>query len=88
MARKAKKKTSRSASRSKKTSRSRAKKSAEMLMVASKVKQALRENNVNVASDAVESLNNVVHWYIQQAAARALANGRKTVRGHDFLVGN
>ena len=58
----------------------------EMLLVGSKVKAAIRENGMNVAGDATEALNNVVHWYIGQAASRAAANGRKTVRGHDFLT--
>jgi histone H3/H4 len=60
---------------------------AEMLLVGSKTKVALKAHGVNVAGDAVDGLNLVVHWYIQQAAARATANGRKTVRAHDFLVG-
>ena len=57
----------------------------EMLLVGSKTKAALKEMDVNVAGDALEALNNVVHWYIHQGAERAKANGRKTVRGHDFL---
>ncbi|UCF66730.1 MAG: hypothetical protein JSV80_13220 [Acidobacteriota bacterium] len=73
--------------RAKTKARSKKAPSFEMLMVTSKVKQALRNHDVNVASDAVESLNGVVHWYIQQAASRAAANGRKTVRAHDFMVG-
>ena len=60
--------------------------SNEMVLVGSKVKAAIREHGMNVASDAAEALNEVVHWYIAQAAARAGANGRKTVRGHDFLA--
>ena len=62
------------------------KKEVEMLIVGSKAKAALKEHDVNVASDALEGLNMVVHWYIEQAAHRAAANGRKTVRNHDFLV--
>ena len=62
------------------------KKELEMLIVGSKAKAALKEHDVNVASDALEGLNAVVHWYIEQAAQRAQANGRKTVRNHDFLV--
>ena len=54
----------------------------EMLLVGSKTKAALKSMNVNVAGDALESL----YWYIDQAANRAKANGRKTVRGHDFLI--
>ncbi len=57
----------------------------EMLLVGSKTKEALKAHGVNVSGDCLEALNNVVHWYIGQAAARAGANGRKTVRGHDFL---
>lgn len=64
-----------------------AKKEQEMLLVGSKTKDVLKGHDVNVAGDALEGLNNVVHWYIAQAAARAEANGRKTVRAHDFLVG-
>ncbi len=59
----------------------------EMLLVGSKTKQALKDHGVNVAGDALDSLNQVVYWYLNQAATRATANGRKTVRGHDFMVG-
>ena len=62
------------------------KKSMEMLLVGSKTKDALRGAGCNVAGDALDGLNGVVHWYIEQAAARAQANGRKTVRGLDFVV--
>lgn len=57
----------------------------EMLLVGSKTKAALKEHGVNVAGDALDGLNMVVHWYIEQAAKRAQANGRKTVRGHDII---
>ena len=36
--------------------------------------------------DAMEGLNAVVYWYLEQAAKRAKANGRKTVRKHDFTA--
>lgn len=73
----------------KKKAKARARKApvVEMLLVGSKTKVALKDHGVNVAGDALDSLNQVVHWYIQQAATRAAANGRKTVRGHDFLSG-
>ena len=58
----------------------------EMLLVASKTKDALKESGCNVSADALEGLNNWVHWLIDQAANRAEANGRKTVRAHDFMV--
>lgn len=58
----------------------------EMLLVSSKVKNALREHDVNVSAEVTEALNEVVHWYIDQAAKRAEANKRKTVRAYDFMV--
>ena len=66
---------------------SKKKASVEMLLVGSKTKTALKDHGVNVAGDAVDGLNLVVHWYLDQAAQRAAANGRKTVRAHDFVVG-
>jgi histone H3/H4 len=59
----------------------------EMLLVGSKTKAALKDHGVNVSGDCLDALNALVHWYIAQAAARAGANGRKTVRGHDFIIG-
>lgn len=58
----------------------------EMLLVGSKAKAALKAHGVNVAGDALENLNLVVYHYIDQAVKRAQANGRKTVRNHDFLA--
>lgn len=63
------------------------KKQGEMLLVASKTKEALKDSGCNVSSDALEGLNNWVHFLIEQASQRAEANGRKTVRAHDFMVG-
>jgi histone H3/H4 len=58
----------------------------EMLLVGSKTKEALKQYDVNVGGDALEGLNELVYWYIEQAAKRAEANGRKTIRAHDFVV--
>lgn len=58
----------------------------EMLLVGSKVKAALRENEVNVGEGTLDALNGMMYWYISQAAKRAQANGRKTVRPHDIMV--
>jgi len=60
---------------------------SDMLLVGSKTKEALKAHGCNVGGDALPALNEVVHWYVQQAAKRAAANGRKTVRGHDFMIG-
>ena len=66
----------------------------EMLLVGSKTKAALKDLGVNVAGDALafrDALTGlcnrlVLEDRLGQAAARAEANGRKTVRGHDFLT--
>jgi hypothetical protein len=59
--------------------------SKEVLLVGSKVKAAIKDANCNTAGDAIEGLNEWVHWLIKQATTRATANGRKTVRAHDFM---
>ncbi len=81
-----KKATKKKASKARKSPK-KAPKTAEMLLVGSKVKNAIRAHKMNVAGDAADGLNMVVHWYVEQAAKRAAANGRKTVRAHDFLAG-
>ena len=58
----------------------------EMLLVASKVKALIKSAGCNTAGDALDGLNNLVGWYIKQAASRAGENGRKTVRAHDFAI--
>ena len=63
-----------------------AKKKAEPLVIASKAKAILKKAGCNTAGDALEGLNGVVVWYLDQAAKRAKANGRKTVRCHDFCA--
>ena len=58
----------------------------EMYLVASKVRDAVRASGCNMGGDAAEGLNGWVGFLISQATARAHANGRKTVRAHDFIV--
>lgn len=58
----------------------------EVLIVGSKMKDAIRAHGCNVGGDVIEGLNEYVHWALDQAAARAKANGRKTVRKHDILA--
>lgn len=55
-------------------------------VVASKAKSFLQGKDCRVAGDALDGLNGVVSWYLEQAAARAKANGRSTVRPHDFVA--
>jgi len=89
MAKKVAKKKKTAAKKKKTAAKRRAPKKAamEMLLVGSKTKTALKGHGLNVAGDALDSLNALVYHYIDQAAKRAAANGRKTVRGHDFHVG-
>jgi len=58
----------------------------EILLVGSKVKATIKEADCNTGGDAIEGLNGWVHWLIDQGTKRAVANGRKTVRAHDFLI--
>jgi hypothetical protein len=70
----------------KKTTKSKAKKSQEVLLVGSKVRAEIKGADMNTAGDAIDGLNTWVHWLIDQATKRAQANGRKTVRAHDFMA--
>jgi hypothetical protein len=58
----------------------------EMLLVASKVRQMIKDAGCNTAGDALDGLNGYVAWLVSQAARRAAENGRKTVRAHDFHI--
>jgi histone H3/H4 len=58
----------------------------EMLVVSSKVKALLKKAKCNTAGDAMDGLNKWIHFLIEDAAKRAKANGRKTVRAHDFCA--
>ena len=60
--------------------------SGEVLLVASKVKEAIKGKGCNTGGDAIDGLNGWVNWLIAQATTRAAKNGRKTVRAHDFMA--
>jgi len=62
------------------------KQAQEPLVIASKAKAALKKYGCNVAGDALDGLNTWCYYLIEQAAKRAKANGRKTVRTHDFII--
>jgi histone H3/H4 len=55
------------------------------IVVTSKAKAVLKKMGCNTASDAMDGLNGWAYWLLEQAAKRAKANGRKTVRAHDFI---
>jgi hypothetical protein len=61
-------------------------KKMDMLLVGSKAKAVIKKAGCNTSGDALEGLNGWAHWLIMQATKRAKANGRKTVRAHDFII--
>jgi hypothetical protein len=63
-----------------------AKRKSEPRIVQSKAKGVLKAMGCNTAGDALDALNGFAGWLLEQAAKRAKANGRKTVRGHDFMI--
>lgn len=73
--------------KSKKRTTTKRKKAKEVLLVGSKVKAEIKGAGFNTAGDAIEGLNEWVHWLIGQATTRAKLNNRKTVRAHDFMAG-
>ena len=56
----------------------------EMLLVGTKVKAAIKEQDCMCASEVMEALNCKVHCLIASAAARTKANKRSTVKAHDL----
>jgi histone H3/H4 len=59
----------------------------EMLLIASKTKEALKGGGkFNVSGDALEALNQQMYWFIEQAQKRCEANGRKTIKNYDILA--
>ena len=61
-------------------------KKMEPLIIASKAKACLKQFGCNTSGDALDGLNGYAYWLLEQAAKRAKANGRKTVRAHDFIL--
>jgi histone H3/H4 len=56
----------------------------ETLVVQAKVKQLIKKNKMNCASDVMGALTAVVEHQVSSAVKRAKSNGRKTVRANDF----
>jgi histone H3/H4 len=57
---------------------------AEILVVGSKVKDAVKSGGCNTAGDFVSGLSKEVEAMVKKAIARCKANGRKTVRAADL----
>lgn len=59
-------------------------KSREIVVVGSKVKEVIREAGLRSHRELVQAVSDRVHALLQEAIARAKANGRSTVRPHDL----
>lgn len=57
---------------------------SEVLVVASKVKDAVKKADMNCGGDFVDALSDAVEAMVKKAASRAKENGRKTVRACDL----
>jgi len=53
------------------------------LVVASKVKQIIKDKGLQTAGDAIDALNKRVHAIVEDAVTRAQANKRATVKPQD-----
>ena len=54
------------------------------LVVTSKVKEIVKQEEMNTASDFPDALDKIVEEAIRKACARAKSNDRKTVRSGDL----
>ena len=59
-------------------------KQREVVIVASKVKDAIREAGCQSSGDLVEAISEKVHDILEAAVERAKQNGRATVRPYDL----
>jgi len=55
----------------------------EILVVASKVRDYVKNNGCNTSGEFISELSNAVHCIIDKAIGRAQDNGRKTVQAKD-----
>ena len=60
------------------------KKSHEILIVGSKMKDVVKSAGCMSSGDLIEALSDKVHTMLSDATARAKGNGRSTVRPYDL----
>jgi hypothetical protein len=60
------------------------KKSGEILIVGSKMKDVVKAAGCMSSGDLIEAVSNKVHEMLASATARAKGNGRSTVRPYDL----
>ena len=54
------------------------------LIIKSNIREAVKEKIPNVAAEVEEALNKKVQKILEEAAERALANGRRTLHARDL----
>ncbi len=59
------------------------KKEKEILVVASKIREYVKNNGGNTSGEFIGELSNTVYCLIDRALSRAQSNGRKTVQAKD-----
>jgi histone H3/H4 len=59
------------------------KKEREILVVASKVREYIKNKNCNTSGEFIGELSNSVYCLIDKAMIRAKENGRKTIQAKD-----
>ena len=59
-------------------------KQREVVVVASKLKEAVKEAGCQSSGDLVEAISDKVHDLLEEAVERAKQNGRATVRAYDL----
>ncbi|MCP4591314.1 MAG: hypothetical protein GY842_11240 [bacterium] len=70
--------------KARKTSSARSKKNREVLVVASKVKAYIKDQGMNTSGEAISSISERVYSMLDEATARTVANGRKTLKAQDI----
>lgn len=56
----------------------------EVLIIASKVKEAVKASGCQTSGDLVQAISDKVYQMLEVAVERAKANGRATVRPYDL----
>ena len=56
----------------------------EMLVFGSRVREIIKKQKMNMSGDFLKGLSKKVEGLVKEAAARAKANKRKTVRAYDL----
>ena len=60
------------------------KKTREVIVVGSKLKEVIRQAEMRADGDLIQAISERVHDLVESAIERTKANGRATVRPHDL----